>query len=63
MDGFVQVTALVPRELKQRVFAVFALRDEKFARWLRAQMEAYAKYGEGHNETMDVAANDLQRIR
>jgi hypothetical protein len=41
MEGFVQVKADVPRDLKRRTFAAFALREEKFARWLRAQMVAY----------------------
>jgi len=41
MEGFVQVKADVPRELKRRAFAAFALREEKFARWLRTQLEQW----------------------
>jgi len=41
MEEFVQVKADVPRELKRRVFAAFALREEKFNRWLRMQMEIW----------------------
>ena len=41
MEGLVQVKANIPRDLKRRTFAEFALREEKFNRWLRAQMEAW----------------------
>lgn len=46
MAELVQVKAEIPRELKRRTFAAFALREEKFARWLRSQMEAYANQTE-----------------
>ena len=39
MEEFVQVKADVPRDLKRRAFAALALREEKFNRWLRTQME------------------------
>jgi len=40
MSNLAQVKATVPRDLKRRAFAVLALRDEKFARWLRRNLEA-----------------------
>jgi hypothetical protein len=40
MEDVVQVKALIPRRLKRQAFAALALRDEKFNRWLRTQMEA-----------------------
>jgi hypothetical protein len=50
MEGFVQIKAEVPRELTRRTLAALALREEKFARWLRAQMEAYVQQAEGRAE-------------
>ena len=47
MEGFVQVKAEIPRDLKRRTFAAFALREEKFAQWLRTQMEVYVQQVEG----------------
>jgi len=47
MNAVAQVKAAIPRELKRRVFAAFALREEKFNRWLRTQMEAYVQQIEG----------------
>ena len=53
MEEFVQVKADVPRDLKRRAFAVFALRDEKFARWLRTQLEVWLQEVEGHEGAAD----------
>ncbi len=41
MSNHVQVKAEIPRNLKRQVFAKLALRDEKFNRWLRTQMELW----------------------
>jgi hypothetical protein len=41
MTELVQVKAEIPRELKRQVFSLFALREEKFNRWLQRQMEIW----------------------
>src|SRR5262249_36360959 len=41
MHEVVQVKAAIPRALKRRAFAAFALRDEKFAWWLRTHLESW----------------------
>jgi len=41
MGEFVQVKAEIPRTLKRRAFAAFALREERFNRWLRTQLEKW----------------------
>ncbi len=43
MPEVVQIKAEIPRDLKRRAFAAFALRDEKFTRWLHIQLEAWLK--------------------
>lgn len=48
MQGLVQVKAEIPRELKRRAFAVLALREQRFNRWLRGQLEALLQQGEAH---------------
>jgi hypothetical protein len=45
MEGFVQVKADVPRDLKRRAFAVLALREERFNRWLATQLEVLVQEG------------------
>jgi hypothetical protein len=40
VERLVQVKANIPRELKRRAFAAFALREEKFNRWLQRELEA-----------------------
>lgn len=47
MGELVQVKAEIPRDLKRRAFAELALREEKFNRWLRTQMELLLIEGEG----------------
>jgi len=42
-EDMAQVRAEIPRDLKRRVFAVFALRDEKFNRWLQRELEAFVQ--------------------
>ena len=54
MPDDVQVKASVPRDLKRRAFAALALRDEKFNRWLRSQMETWLQEVEGADETADI---------
>jgi len=54
MPDDVQVKASVPRDLKRRAFASLALRDEKFNRWLRSQMETWLQAVEGPDETADI---------
>jgi hypothetical protein len=58
MEDMAQVKASVPRDLKRRVFAAFALREEKFARWLRMQMEDYVKRVEDNDETVAIVADN-----
>ena len=41
MDNSAQVKAAIPRDLKRRAFAAFAMREEKFNRWLRTQLEGW----------------------
>ena len=43
MPEVVQVKASVPRDLKRRAFAALALKDEKFNRWLKRQLEQLLK--------------------
>jgi hypothetical protein len=38
-DHLVQLKASVPRLLKRQAFAVLALREERFNRWLQTQLE------------------------
>jgi hypothetical protein len=46
MDDLVQVKATIPRPLKRRLFAALAWRDEKFSRWLCAQMQGWLQGAE-----------------
>jgi hypothetical protein len=39
MVELVQLKGTVPRDLKRRALAVLALREEKFNRWLRKELE------------------------
>jgi len=48
MEELVQVNAKIPRKLKQRAFAVLALHDERFNRWLKMQLEHLVGEGEHH---------------
>ena len=41
MEELAQIRADVPRDLKRRAFAALALREVKFNRWLRIQMETW----------------------
>jgi hypothetical protein len=50
MSEVVQIKAEIPRDLKRRAFAAFALRDEKFTRWLRLQLEAWLREVDENNE-------------
>jgi hypothetical protein len=50
MSEVVQIKAEIPRDLKRRAFAALALRDEKFTRWLRLQLEAWLREVEESNE-------------
>jgi hypothetical protein len=54
MPDVVQVKAAIPRELKRRAFAALALRDEKFNRWLRSQMETWLQAVEEPERTSDI---------
>ena len=49
---FVQVKAVIPRQLKRRAFLAFAMQDEKFSRWLRRQLEGWLE---------EVAQSDEER--
>jgi hypothetical protein len=40
-DDLVQVRADIPDHLKRRAFATFALRGEKFSRWLVDALEEF----------------------
>jgi len=50
MEGFVQVKADVPRDLKRRAFAALALREQRFNWWLRTQMEEWLRQVETDSE-------------
>ena len=57
MENMAQVKAAIPRDLKRRAFATFARREEKFNRWLRAQLETWlqevvAEGREGRDERL-----------
>jgi hypothetical protein len=40
----VQVRAEIPRDLKRKAFATFALTDEKFNRWLQRALEEFVQH-------------------
>jgi hypothetical protein len=42
-EEMAQVRAEIPRALKRKAFAVFALRDIYFNRWLQHQLEAFVQ--------------------
>jgi hypothetical protein len=42
-EEFAQVRAEIPRDLKKRAFAIFALRDVRFNRWLQRELEAFVQ--------------------
>jgi hypothetical protein len=50
MHEIAQVKAAIPRDLKKRTFAALALREEKFNRWLRTQMEEWLRQVEADSE-------------
>lgn len=58
----VQVKATIPRELKCRAFSALALRDEKFSRWLRNQLEDWLKKAEQSHEGMDVPEDSRKGV-
>ena len=39
MNDLDQIKATIPRPLKRRAFAALAMREERFNRWLRTQLE------------------------
>jgi hypothetical protein len=41
MEDFVQLKAAVPRLLKRKVYAKFAMRDLKFQTWLNQQLQTW----------------------
>jgi hypothetical protein len=41
MNDLVQIKATIPRPLKRRAFAALAMREERFNRWLRTQLEVW----------------------
>jgi hypothetical protein len=43
MSELAQVKATIPKELKRKAFATFALKDEKFNRWLERELQAYVQ--------------------
>jgi hypothetical protein len=54
----VQVKAKISRDLKRLAFAAFALREEKFNRWLRVQLVPFVKeteeaQGRAHDARLD----------
>ena len=49
MGELVQINAAVPRDLKRRAFAVLALREERFSRWLTTQRENLVGQVENHD--------------
>ena len=57
MEDSAQVKAAIPRELKRRAFAAFALREEKFNRWLRTQLEQSARGTPGHRGRASVSGS------
>ena len=54
MPEVAQIKAVIPRELKRRTFAVLALRDDKFNRWLRRQLEAWLQEVEEQKSASDI---------
>jgi hypothetical protein len=65
MEECVQVKADVPRDLKRRAFAALALREEKFNRWLRIQMEEWLQEVEGREGPADITEHgyaDVDRV-
>jgi hypothetical protein len=43
MPELAQVKAKIPKDLKRKVFATFALQDEKFNRWLERELRAFVR--------------------
>jgi hypothetical protein len=41
MPELAQVKATIPKDLKRKAFATFALHDEKFNRWLERELRAF----------------------
>ena len=53
MENSAQVKAAIPRDLKRRAFAAFAMREEKFNRWLRTQLEGWLQEVEDEGKDRD----------
>jgi hypothetical protein len=43
MPELAQVKATIPKDLKRKAFATFALHDEKFNRWLERELRAFIR--------------------
>jgi len=63
METLVQVSAVVPRELKRQAFAVLAMRDQRFNHWLRSQMEHLLEETKGADENVAIVAGNRPAVR
>jgi hypothetical protein len=43
MSELAQVKAAIPKDLKRKAFATFALQDEKFNHWLERELRAFVQ--------------------
>ena len=59
MQPTAQLKGEVPRDLKRRVFAELALREIKFNRWLRTQLEAWLQEVE-ESHAQPLATSDVR---
>ena len=54
MTESIQVKAVIPRTLKRRAFAEFAMQEVKFSHWLQRQLESWLEETEWSDERVDV---------
>ena len=55
MQDLSQVHAFIPRQLKRRAFAEFAMQERSFSHWLREVLEQWVEERQGRCEGMDMA--------
>jgi hypothetical protein len=57
MSELAQVKATIPKDLKRKAFATFALQDEKFNRWLERELRAFVQESDP-GEVLEQYARD-----
>ena len=61
MQDVVQVKAEIPRDLKRRAFSALALRERKFAHWLRDSLQHWVEEAEQDNANKESDSAGMVR--